>query len=220
MYKGADISSEDGAIFLNVVASSLDFVIPREGYGTHSDLSFYLYVREAKTAGLKVPAVYHTIENIDYKEVKKEAVKCLRRVGSIGLPKSTVVFGEIDYELIKYCTLYSRSAISELAFDIVETWINTVEKAGYKPGILVDMKNYFKIGQETREIIRSEAALWLVDTNGDPSIPCAVHKYSHRGLVDGMKRDVEMNLWYDDDLYHGVNANVPAVIDEEIEEKE
>lgn len=61
--KGFDVWYHKGTIdWQKVKASGIDFILPRDGWGTDSiDYKFIEYVQGAKAAGIEVPGVFHFI---------------------------------------------------------------------------------------------------------------------------------------------------------------
>lgn len=203
MYNGIDVSFHDSNLLYAEFANSIDFAIVREGSSTNVDSMFKQHVNGFIEAGVKVPAVYHFIYSTTKAQVIEEAKACIANVEKVGLPKTTIMFMDFEYDSVSKALLKGVQLTSYDANLFAKTWCEYMEEHGYVAGVYAN-KDYY-LNWFTDHTLFDRYPLWLCDLNGDPDYPCAVHQYSWLGRHEGALSDLDMDFWFDEDLYNGVN---------------
>ena len=92
--RGIDVSDHQGEINYDLVkADGIEFVIPRTGYGFSTVDNFFMRnVAQAKSHGVKVPAVYHFSYALQKDDAVEEAKFAIKMAEEAGLDKSTIIF--------------------------------------------------------------------------------------------------------------------------------
>ena len=195
---GIDVSAYQGVIDWNQVkASGVNFAIIRCGYRGYitgrvcEDTTFARNVAGAQAAGIKVGAYFYS-SAINAEEARQEAEFVLGMVQghSMQLP----LF--IDME----STSDGRAlAISyETRTEIVKTFCNTVQAAGYRGGVYAN-KSWFNSYMNTPELTNYTIwiAHWIDAERSDYSrTRHDIWQYTSKGTVPGIEGRVDMNLSY------------------------
>lgn len=204
--KGIDISAWQGNINFNQVKTAgVDFVIIREGYGTTVDQKFFEYVSGAKSAGVAIPAVYHFCYATNEAAAILEAQTCMANIAKAGLPKSTIIFFDFEYDTIANAKRKGIVLGKQQCINFTNAFCNTVAKQGYKPGVYCNL-DYYNNMYDTATI--NKYILWLAQyTKGEPKFKCAYHQYSDKGKIAGINADVDLNTCY---IKNG-SAAVPTI---------
>ena len=98
--KGIDVSYFQGNINFMQTAKDIQFVIIREGYRKTVDKKFFEYVKGFQAAGVPIHGVYHFVYAMTDADAKAEAQSCIANVERAGLPKSTYIWVDIEYDTI------------------------------------------------------------------------------------------------------------------------
>lgn len=195
--KGIDISQWQSNINFDAVkADGIDFVIPRAGYGKNNiDPNFYNFVNGARNAGIKVPAVYWFSYALDAEMAKKEADYTIAAVEKAGLPKSTIIFFDLEYDSVTYAKKYAVNIDRNLCTRFTEAFCQRCLEKGYKTGIYANQDYCNRM--YTADIIK-KYPLWLAYWNGGkkPSIDCIIHQWSEKGKIAGINGNVDLNNAY------------------------
>ena len=193
--KGIDISAWQGTInFKQVKNAGVDFIIIREGYSTTVDNKFFEYVSGAKAAGIAVPAVYHFCYATNEAGAIAEAQSCMANVAKAGLPKSTILFFDFEYDTINNARKKGVSLGKTQCINFTNAFCNCVQKQGYKAGVYCNL-DYYKNMYDTTTI--NKYIFWLAQyTTKGPSVKCAYHQYSDKGRINGINADVDLNTCY------------------------
>lgn len=193
--KGIDISAWQGNInFHQVKTAGVDFVIIREGYGTTVDQKFFEYVSSAKSAGVAIPAVYHFCYATNEAAAILEAQACIANIAKAGLPKSTIIFFDFEYDTVANAKRKGIILGKQQCINFTNAFCNTVAKQGYKPGVYCNL-DYYNNMYDTATI--NKYILWLAQyTKGEPKFKCAYHQYSDKGKIAGINADVDLNTCY------------------------
>lgn len=197
--KGIDISQWQGNIdFRAVKNSGVEFIIPRDGYGVSTiDPNFLTYVKNAKLAGIKVPAIYHFSYALNEEQAREEAVKAVEYAKKAGLPSSTIIFFDLEYDSVDYAKKYAVNIDRTRCCKHTEAFCQKVIDLGYKTGIYANQDYCNRM--YTADIIK-KYPLWLANWNGGkkPSTNCIIHQWNDKGRVGGINGNVDMNNAYID----------------------
>ena len=193
--KGIDISAWQGTIdFKQVKNAGVDFIIIREGYSTTVDNKFFEYVSGAKAAGISIPAVYHFCYATNEAGAIAEAQSCMANVAKAGLPKSTILFFDFEYDTINNARKKGVSLGKTQCINFTNAFCGCVQKQGYKAGVYCNL-DYYKNMYDTTTI--NKYIFWLAQyTTKGPSVKCAYHQYSDKGRINGINVDVDLNTCY------------------------
>lgn len=193
---GVDLSYFQEDIDFNAVKKSgIDFAIIRSSYRNSVDDKFFSYVKGCKKAGIEIAGVYHFIYGLNVTEVKEEAKLAAKLVRDAGLPNSTIIFSDIEYDTIskaaKKGVILNRSECNEFTVAFCEK----VKELGFKTGIYTNL-DYYK-NMYTSDVL-AKYMIWLADYSGDPDYPCTFHQYSNVGRIPGIKGNVDLDYKYSD----------------------
>ena len=205
LYKGVDVSEHQGSIdWAAVKSNGIDFMIPRDGYGQYTeDKKFSINVSGAKSVGIYIPAIYHFSYARNVEEAVTEARFAIDACKKLGLPKSTIIFYDFEYDSKSYfdsCESKKpaknrRALTPDLVCEFTKVFCETIEKAGYKPGVYFNQDyyiNWYKNGAG----LQNNWVKWLADYEGGAYIPTEFRQTSSTGHVYGISGNVDMNECY------------------------
>lgn len=197
MKKGIDISYFQGNIdFRKVKADGVDFIIPRCGYGiSNKDSKFSEYVIGALAAGIEVPGIYHFSYALTEDNAREEARKAVSYAQSVGLPTSTIIFFDLEYDSVDYAKRQGVTLDKNRCIKHTNAFCQEVERLGYRAGIYAN-QDYLNRMYDKTTINRY--IFWYANWNGGkkPSIACAFHQWSEKGKVNGINGNVDMDYYY------------------------
>lgn len=197
MKKGIDISYFQGNINFNKVkADGIDFIIPRDGYGiSNKDSKFSEYVKGALAAGIEVPGIYHFSYALTEDNARTEAQKAVQYAKDAGLPTSTIIFFDLEYDSVDYAKKYAVNIDRNRCIKHTKAFCNEVERLGYRAGIYAN-QDYINRMYDKATIERY--IFWYANWNGGnkPSVKCAFHQWSEKGKVNGINGNVDMDYYY------------------------
>jgi GH25 family lysozyme M1 (1,4-beta-N-acetylmuramidase) len=187
--KGIDVSKWQGNIDLQrAKEDGTDFAIIREGYGTTGlDPCFHQNIQNAQKAGIPC-GVYHYSYAKSTIEAKKEAEFCLKNIKNYKL-EYPVCFDIEDTT--------QKSLDKQLLTDICYVFCGEIEKNDYYTMIYCNLdwyKNYL-FGEKLSEKFDIWLANWDVVA---PSVSCGIWQKSSKGVIDGIKGDVDLNVAFKD----------------------
>ena len=197
MKKGIDISKHQGNINFGAVKNEVDFVILREGYGITVDPKFNEYVKGCLNNDIYMPAVDLCSYALTEEQAAKEAEICVNNLKTFGCP-AKIIFYDFEYDTVKTAKREGVTLGPKQCQEFTKAFCEKVTELGYIPGIYCN-KDYYK-NWYTPEII-SSYILWLADYSGEPDYPCAVQQTSSTGKVTGIASNVDLNTWYDMELF-------------------
>lgn len=189
---GIDVSEHQGTIDWKAVAdSSVDFAIIRAGYawndtGTHNDKTFKENIDQAQKHGISIGA-YHYSYATTVEEAKKEAEFFLSQIK--GIQFQYPVYYDIEDECQDDLT-------KDQLTQIVLTFLETVEKAGYYVGIYTNPDHINQLDMERLK----NYDLWIANYSlqnvydGD----YGMWQYTCYGKVHGISGNVDLNYCFYD----------------------
>ena len=201
-HKGIDISEHQGVISWEMVkADGVEFVIPRVGYGfAHEDNIFAMAISGAQENHIDIPAVYHFSYAVSEDAAKSEAEFAIKQCKKYGLPKSTIIFYDFEYDSKKYfdsCEMKkpvkNRTVLTpKMVQKFTKAFCDAVETAGYIPGVYFN-QDYFKNWYNLGTTFKDSWIKWLADYEGDPLIPTEFRQTGSAGKISGIKGAVDLD---------------------------
>jgi GH25 family lysozyme M1 (1,4-beta-N-acetylmuramidase)/uncharacterized protein YjdB len=191
---GIDVSRHNGTIDWNAVkASGVDFVIIRCGYRGSStgalieDQNFKTNIKGATAAGLKV-GVYVFSQAINEVEAVKEASLAVSLVKGYNLTYPIFIDTESSGGRADAIDKETRTAV-------VNAFCQTVQAAGYKPGIYAS-KTWFEDKLNMSAI--GSYKIWLAQYAATPTYKSKydMWQYSCKGKISGINGNVDLNYSY------------------------
>ena len=206
--KGIDVSAWQYSINWNEVKKSgVDFAIIRTGYGgeawdEQTDKYFESNLSGAKANGIKV-GVYHFSYATTVDMAVQEARMCLNILNGRNL----------DYPV--YIDIEDNSQLSlpnDLLCDIVTTFCNIIQSAGYRAGIYSSPYVYEnKLTSPKLDSYEKWVAHWGVDTPRYYK-PFGVWQFGS-GPISGIGGDVDLDYSYKDYTSNGNSVSNPSIPD-------
>lgn len=199
--KGIDISFNNGSInFKNVKSAGINYIIPRTGYGRGTvDYQFNTYVMQAKANGIDIPAVYHFSYATTPQDAIIEANLACDTVEKAGLPKSTIVFYDFEYDTVDYNKYRKSPAYNHTADSCIactKAFCDAVKARGYKTGVYCNV-DYYKSWYKNGSGIPSDAVIWIADWRANPDAnllaKATIHQFSETGKVNGINGNVDLD---------------------------
>ena len=196
---GIDVSYYQGNIDWNAVKSSgVEFVFVRVGYRGYStgqlamDTKAMDNLRGAINAGLKVGA-YIFSQASTPQEAREEAQYALNQVSGFSISMPIVI--DYEYAATGVGRLYNANLSREQATQIVNTFCEYINQAGYEPMIYAN-KSMLETSLNAGSIPHK---IWLANYTTKTQYQGAYEfwQYSSRGTVNGISGNVDSNFWYD-----------------------
>lgn len=193
MKKGIDISEHQLSANINYakLGASVDFVILRSSYGNSSiDKQFLNHARNFKKVGTPILGVYHFLYTDSVPDAVEEAKNCIRCVEQAGLPKSTIIFADFEYDTViqakkrgitlgkKECTAHTKA------------FVDYCKKQGYPVGIYANIDYHNRMYDQA---LLDKHMFWLADYNGKADFSCEIRQYSSKGRLPGYSYNLDMN---------------------------
>lgn len=193
--KGIDISEWQVGLDYTTMSSSLDFVILREGYRTTRDKMFLTHAAGFKATKTTIKGVYHFIYALNSIAAKEEALSCIRNIEAAGLPKSTYIFADFEYDTVTKAKAKGVSLGPAECRLFTEIFCETIKAAGYPVGVYT---NYDYAKNWYGEDFLKKYPVWYAWYNTDgPTRDCLIWQYSSKGRVTGFWENLDMDIWYD-----------------------
>lgn len=189
--KGIDVSYHNGTIdFKKVKDAGIEFVIIRAGYGreiSQKDKNFETNYKNAKAAGLKVGAYWYSYAT-SKSDAITEAETCIK-----------VISGK-QFEMPIYFDIEERKQFSKgktFCSDLVASFCNTLEKAGYFAGFYTSRS---AVSNYITEDVAKRYAFWIAEWGGKVkySGQYGMWQNSSTGKVNGISGWVDMDTSYVD----------------------
>ena len=192
--KGIDVSKWNGKIDWNKVkADGIDYVIIRAGYGISDvDPMFYENMKGATNAGIKV-GVYWFSYAYSPERAKVEAQKCLEVISPYKNNITYPVFFDYEYKSVDYVKkTYGITVTKELASQIANSFMNTIESNGYETGLYT---NYDFSSRYFSDEVLCDNNLWIAQYRSECTFekPYIMWQYTENGKVNGINSDVDLN---------------------------
>lgn len=172
--------------------AGIDFIFPRDGTWTGTDPKFLEYVKAAQAVGIAVPGVFHFIYATSVDEVKQNAAAAIRNVQSAGLPKSTIIWCDLEDDTIAQAKKEGVTVTDAMIVEWTKAFCDYCLQEGYCTGIYTSQ---YYIGYVYGEGILKEYDIWLADLEGEPGYPCLYRQYDWYGQVAGITGNVDRDTW-------------------------
>lgn len=191
--KGMDICYHQGDINFAKAKADVDFIIPRDGWGTKDlDPKLVEYCQEAKKNGIAVPGVYHFVYAINLQEVVMNAQQAIENVKAAGLPKDTIIWCDIEYDTVDNAQKRGMPLSAKAQREFAEAFCNYCLAQGYPTGIYLNKDYLVNIyGKD----IMNEYDIWLADLNSQPEFSCLFWQYNWHGRPSGCPTDVDLDKY-------------------------
>lgn len=204
--RGIDVSDHQGEInYALVKADGIEFVIPRTGYGFSTVDNFFMRnVAQAKSHGVKIPAVYHFSYALQKDDAVEEAKFAIKMAEEAGLDKSTIIFYDLEYDNVdRYAKDANKNHLGKIvnigkakASDFAKAFCDTVEAAGYKAGIYA---NTDYLNRMFSSAVINKYILWQADwTGAAPKKNAMFFQKSEEGFVNGINGRVDLTDYMGD----------------------
>ncbi len=198
MKRGIDISEHQSGIDYTTLAKNIDFAILREGCRQRQDYLFATHLNGLRPLGVPILGVYHFIYALNLSQVEQEAKSCIKNVRAAGLPKTTVIWADFEYDTINNARKNGVTLGRTECNAFTRRFCETVAKAGYPTGIYSNLD--YANNMYDAELLRGYP-LWFAQYSGiTPSRSCAIWQYSSKGSLPGYNGDLDMNILYDDTI--------------------
>lgn len=177
--------------FARAKTDGIEFIIPRDGWGTSkTDKMFVEYTKNSIINGIAIPGVFHFIYAVNLEEVIANAQKAIENVRKAGLPKSTTIWCDIEYDTVKDAKERGVVLTPGMQREFAEAFCNYCLIEGYTTGIYAN-RDYIEnvYGKDILE----HYDLWLADLTGDPDYPCVYRQYDWHGRPQGCPEEVDLD---------------------------
>lgn len=197
--KGIDVSYAQGNIDWSKVSKEVDFAIIREGYGqVYNDSMFFKNVEGAKKAGVKIDGIYHFSYAISQSDAIKEAKLAIASAEKAGLPKSTIIFYDFEYDTVNAAKKRNVVLKPSHCQEFTKVFCSEVKKAGYVPGVYLNMDYYHNWyeGKSMKEIVANafDVVTWIAKwSSKKPDVPYDYWQNSSSGKINGISVNVDTN---------------------------
>ena len=183
---GIDVSKHNGDIdFEKVRDDNYQFVFIKASEGkTYRDESFSNNYKKAREAGLAVGAYHFFRKN---RTGQEQADNLLATIGDRTLDLPIVIDLEDDWG-------NGATVSRETALQRVIEMIGLLRDKGFDVMVYTNLDGYEKYYKG----LLGDCDLWLCSfTSPDllPHLPHCIQQFSHEGSVDGVKGDVDLNVW-------------------------
>ena len=194
--KGIDISHHNGTIdFAKVKSAGISFIIPRDGWGEeNTDTKFFEYVKQAQSARIEVPGVYHFVYAKDKDQVILNAKKAIENVVKAGLPKTTIIWCDLEYDTVDNARDYRGTVLSVQAQkEFVETFCDYILSQGYPTGAYVNQDFMSRVFGAA---FGNKYDLWVADYEGDCAYKCVYRQTGASSSIAGINGNVDTDEYY------------------------
>lgn len=197
MKVGADISTWQGVVDFTKAYTALDFIIPRTGFALTTDNKFRINTKNALAFKVDVPAVYHFSYALCEGDAVKEAEYAIAECEIVGLPKSTIIFYDFEYDSVNYAKKKGIKIGPKEINNFTTAFCEACLAKGYRTGIYLNL-DYYRNYYYLTVINNPNYVIWLADWTGGPDHPCYIHQYTSKGSVPGINGNVDMNYIYEE----------------------
>ena len=192
--KGIDISEWNGGLNYTTLSKSIDFAILREGCRTRKDYLFDTHINGCRAARIPIRGVYHFIYAVNNNQAKMEAESCIKNVLTAGLPKSTFIWADLEYDTITKAKAQGVNLGPAEVRKFTEIFCETVKAAGYPTGIYTNLDYWIRMyGDE----ILSRYPVWYAQYSSKRSKDCLIWQCGSRVLPGSNGQALDYDIWYE-----------------------
>ena len=191
--RGIDMSEYQKSSTINYsrLSKSVDFVILRSSRGNKTiDKEFLNHVENCKKHKIPILGVYHFLYTTNTDDARQEAADCISFVKKAGLPKTTIIFADFEYDTVKKAAAKGIKLGKKECVAHTKAFCEYCEKEGYPVGIYSNID--YRKNMYTDALI-NKYIFWLADYTGGPDYPCEIQQFSSKGRVDGYSGDLDMD---------------------------
>ena len=173
--------------------SGIDFIILRDGWGTDRiDQKLLEYCQGAQDQNIAIAGVYHFIYALNLQQAVQNAIRAVMNVEKAGLPKSTVIWCDLEYDTVTSAKKQGVTLTAEMQREFAEAFCNYCLSQGYCTGIYCNAD--YLVNVYGTDIIDSYD-IWLADLEGDSDYSCVYRQYDWNGTVKGVSGGLDMDVF-------------------------
>lgn len=202
MKKGIDISEWQTGIDYTTLSKQIDFVVLREGYRQAKDKMFDTHVAAFKALNFPIIGVYHFIYALNAEQAKQEAESCIRNVESVGLPKTTRIWCDFEYDTVTNARKHGIILRSAECNEFSKIFCETVKAAGYPTGIYTN-EDYAQT-MYSEEMLSAYPVWYAWYSETQPKRECMLWQYSSKGRLDGFSEDLDMDYLMEEETQEDI----------------
>lgn len=192
--RGIDISEWNGGLNYTALAKNIDFAILREGCRTRKDYLFDTHINGCRAARIPIRGVYHFIYAVNDHQAKLEAESCIKNVQAAGLPKSTYIWADLEYDTITKAKAQGVNLGPAEVRKFTEIFCKTVKAAGYPTGIYTNLDYWIRMyGDE----ILSRYPVWYAQYSSKRSKDCLIWQCGSKVLPGSNNQALDYDIWYE-----------------------
>ena len=212
--KGIDISEWNNGLDYTTLSKHIDFAILREGCRTRKDYLFDTHINGCRAARIPIRGVYHFIYAVNNHQAKLEAESCIKNVQAAGLPKSTYIWADLEYDTITKAKAQGITLGPADVRNFTEIFCETVKAAGYPTGIYTNLDYWIRMyGDE----ILSRYPVWYAQYSSKRSKDCLIWQCGSRVLPGSNGQALDYDIWYEsEDVVAEPVATEPTKSTEEL----
>lgn len=210
--RGIDISKwQEDVDFVKVAQDGIEFVIFRSSYRQTTDPRFFEYVEECRKAGIPIKGIYHFMYALNEEQALEEAKYCVAQAEKAQLNKDEIIiFSDFEYDSVDDAAEKGVTLTKEDCNNFTRIFCDYVKSQGYEVGIYTNQDFYKNWYQQE---LLNENHIWLADYNGEPNYPCIIQQYTSKGIVNGIKGNVDMDLYFGEETIEALVKSRQVVID-------
>lgn len=192
--KGIDISEWNNGLDYTTLSKHIDFAILREGCRTRKDYLFDTHINGCRAARIPIRGVYHFIYAVNNAQAKAEAESCIKNVQAAGLPKSTYIWADLEYDTITKAKAQGVVLGPAEVRLFTETFCKTVKDAGYPVGIYTNLDYWLTMYGDD---ILSRYPVWYAQYSSKRSKDCLIWQCGSRVLPGSNNQALDYDIWYE-----------------------
>ena len=147
--------------------------------------------------------MYHFIYATSSDGARKEAQSCIKNVQAAGLPKTTRIWCDFEYDTVEKAKAKGVTLGPLECNMFTRTFCDEIVKAGYPTGVYTNL-DYYKHWY-TQDTL-SKYPVWLADYSGGPDYACMIQQYTSKGKLDGSGDTLDMDYLYEEVETVGITA--------------
>ena len=191
MKNGIDISEWQTGLDYTTMSKNIDFVIIREGYRKTRDKMFMTHVNGFRALGVPIIGVYHFIYALSSADAKKEAESCIANVEAAGLPKTTRIWCDFEYDSVTKAAAQGVTLGPDECDLFTRVFCEAIINAGYPTGIYA---NQDYCNRMYKADTLQKYPLWFAQYEGDaPKRECMLWQYGSKGNIPGYGGNLDMD---------------------------